>query len=111
MTNVPQSFSIELTDGPDGSVTVRAVGDLDLLTAPELRGALDRLAAEKRPALLDLTEVSFMDSSGLATLIHATREAQRDGWSFAVTGELSAPVALLFELTEVRAQIPFADGV
>ncbi len=111
MTDTSQSFSIEQTDGPDGSVSVRAVGDLDLLTAPELQAALDRLAADKRPALLDLAAVSFMDSSGLATLIRATREAQRDGWSFAVTGELSASVALLFELTDVHGQLPFADGV
>jgi anti-anti-sigma factor len=37
-------------------------GDVDLATAPIMG---ETLAAEKRPVVLDLGEVTFMDSSGL----------------------------------------------
>ncbi len=64
--------------GRRGSAVVVSVsGDVDVLTAPRLREALDRGLAEAvgGPVVLDLTGVSFLASRGLSTILDAQREA------------------------------------
>jgi anti-sigma B factor antagonist len=49
-------------------------GDVDLKTARAFRGALDDAAQDRKPRLIvDMSEVPFMDSSGLAALIGAQK--------------------------------------
>jgi anti-sigma B factor antagonist len=49
-------------------------GDVDLKTARNFRGALDDAAQEGKPRLIvDMSEVPFMDSSGLAALMGAEK--------------------------------------
>jgi anti-sigma B factor antagonist len=57
-------------------VTVRAQGEIDMVTAPGLRNAL-LAAVNERPTtvVLDLTDVTFLDSSGLDALVTAQRTA------------------------------------
>ena len=51
---------------------VKPVGDIDLETAPSLRQALlEGVADGRRRVLLDLADVTFIDSSGLAVLVTA----------------------------------------
>ncbi|MGH3951810.1 MAG: STAS domain-containing protein [Pseudonocardiaceae bacterium] len=60
-----------------GRATVLAVaGEIDMLTAPRVEEAL-MLALESRPETLvvDLTDVRFLGSAGLAALIGAQRKA------------------------------------
>jgi anti-sigma B factor antagonist len=59
-------------------------GELDIATAPELVAMLERLRRYNHAVELDLTEVTFMDSTGLTTLIDARRAADGNGWSFSV---------------------------
>src|SRR5215218_5059055 len=69
--------------GPEFSVAVHAEGsaqvvvvrgDVDLATADLLRGELRSAAAEAKTVVLDLREVSFMDTQGLAVVIEAQPE-------------------------------------
>lgn len=98
-------FDIEQSEAPDGSVTVRVVGDLDLSSSPELRATLDRLAATTRPTVLDLSATGFMDCSGLSVLLEAARASQgRAGpRSFTLARKRSAPVARLIDLAGLSA--------
>lgn len=59
------------------SVVITVMGDVDALTAPHLRHALDQAFAEAGavPVVVDLTEVTFLGSRGLSTLVDAHREA------------------------------------
>ncbi len=50
--------------------------------------------------MLDLAEVTFMDSTGLTTLMDAHRAAEEDGWSFTVR-RASPAVRRVFELANV----------
>ena len=68
----------------DETQLVAVHGDVDLKTAKAFREALDDAAQEGRPRLIvDLSEVPFMDSSGLAALIGA-QKAVRDRTQFVV---------------------------
>jgi anti-sigma B factor antagonist len=63
---------------------VEVHGDVDLKTARSLRNALDEAAQDGKPRLIvDMSEVPFMDSSGLAALIGA-QKAVRDHTKFIV---------------------------
>ena len=106
----PDAFRIDQRDRDDGAIVVSVFGDLDLATCPRLHEVLNRLAAQKRAAVLELAGVEFMDSTGLNLLFQATREARRDGWTFALAPELPDDVARLFELTGMTGHLPFDDA-
>jgi anti-sigma B factor antagonist len=58
---------------PD-AVVLTAAGVLDIATTPELRTRLDEVLATPLAALtVDLTDVTFIDSTALAALAHANR--------------------------------------
>ena len=68
----------------DGDRLLVMQGELDIATAPELAAMLERLRTHRHAVVLDLEGVTFMDSTGLATLMDAWLEAERDGWAFSV---------------------------
>ena len=62
----------------DQAVAVDISGDVDLHRSPALRATLAKLIDENPPRLiLNLTEVGYMDSSGVATLVEALQRIQR----------------------------------
>ena len=75
-------------------------GELDIATAPELVDLLARLRHHGHAVTLDLAEVTFMDSTGLTTLMDARLQAERDGWSFTVRRP-SPAVRRVFDLAGV----------
>jgi anti-sigma B factor antagonist len=75
-------------DERDGAVVVRLAGELDLYNAHAVRDEL-LAAAARGPARLvvDLSDVTFIDSTGLGVLIEArTRLANRRGFLLAAPG-------------------------
>jgi anti-anti-sigma factor len=106
----PDEFRIEHRSRDDGAVVVSVFGDVDLSTCPQLREALDRLAAQNRHAVLKLIGVEFMDSSGLNLLVQVTRRSRRHGWAFTIRPELSDAVSRLFELTAMDGYLSFEDA-
>jgi len=78
---VEQDIEIEVRNR-DGSTVVAARGEVDVATAPALRDGLDEaLDHDIGTVVVDLTGVTFIDSTGLGVLIGARRrcvEAGRD---------------------------------
>jgi anti-sigma B factor antagonist len=58
-------------DREHNTLVVRVEGELDLATAPTLWTALEQALADGNQLVLDLSEVTFIDSSGLSVLIRA----------------------------------------
>ena len=77
-------------------------GELDIATATHLREHMSRQLAEPTElVVLDLTDVSFIDSTGLYALLDA---AAQDATRLRV---VPSPVCLrLFELAGVRDRLP-----
>jgi anti-sigma B factor antagonist len=68
---------LELDRGEAAGVAVR--GELELATAPELSAALDEaIRATEGPFVIDLSNVGFLDSSGIACLMRARALLGRD---------------------------------
>lgn len=80
----PDSFSCEIGRTGD-TAWVRPVGELDLDTAPRLEETLAAVREEGGPRLvLDLRDLTFMDSTGLRLVIRWDTAARRDGFDFAI---------------------------
>jgi anti-anti-sigma factor len=70
-----QSFRAEVRRRPTGP-WLRLSGELDLATAPDLEQHLRALEeGEGIRIVLDLSELAFMDSAGLAVILEAERRA------------------------------------
>ena len=75
-TSIPDVISV--TPVADGRIVV--AGEVDCSTAPRLAASLASVLASSPPELVvDLTEVSFLDSAGLHTLVTAHTDAGRRG--------------------------------
>jgi anti-anti-sigma factor len=72
---VNDHFGTELIDR-DGEAVLVVRGEIDLATAPMLDEACDRLASVTDQLVLDLAGVTFMDASGLGTLVRALHRDQ-----------------------------------
>ena len=85
-------------------------GQVDMHTSPDLRRHL-REALEDRQARIavDLTGVSFIDSSGLATLIEALQAVRKYGGSLRLCG-LNANVKNLFRLSNLTSIFDLREG-
>ena len=95
----------------DGSGAVRLIpaGELDIGTAPMLEQALREQITSGDPILLDLSQLSFLDSSGLHLLVQMRRDADQKGWKLDITrpvGEASRVI----EVTRTARVLRLADG-
>ena len=95
-----QPLAVERTS--DGGVELLFVeGELDIATAPRLISVLNRAVQEAlRSLVVDLSEVDFMDSTGLALLINAHRRLTRRSKGFAVVCP-PGPLRRVFEITDM----------
>ncbi|WP_432171872.1 STAS domain-containing protein [Streptomyces sp. 1222.5] len=76
-----------LTLQENNTVHVGVFGELDVFTGPELRTLVIE-CLDQRPAhlVLDVSGVSFCDSSGLAALLEAHKSALQAGATFTIDG-------------------------
>ncbi|HEY9557775.1 MAG TPA: STAS domain-containing protein [Acidimicrobiales bacterium] len=78
---------------------VRVRGELDMSTAPELSAALVKAGeGASGPIKLDLSGVTFLDSSAIGALISAGQELSASGRSLHI-GKRSAIVSRVLEIT------------
>ncbi len=76
-------------------------GEIDLHVSPQIGASLANMIAEKPPqVVVDLSKVSYIDSSGLAVLIEAMQNVGRYGGKFALTG-LQDGVRPIFEIARL----------
>jgi anti-sigma B factor antagonist len=71
---------------PDATpVVIAPEGEIDLHTSTLVKNQLEPLIADKRPkVIVDLSGVSYIDSSGLAAFIEAMQRVQAYGGMFAL---------------------------
>jgi anti-anti-sigma factor len=88
-------------------VRVRPVGALDLSTARVLEDQLAELRDTGfRRLVLDLGELSFMDSTGLRLVLRWDAEARKDGFELSLTPGPPL-VQRVFEVTGTLDNLPF----
>jgi anti-anti-sigma factor len=99
-------FDIHTEVGSD-LVTVRVSGELDIASVPRMRHAIEEALGESAPGLVvDLSALTFIDSSGLRELILLNARAVNEGWTLSMVRPSGATLAV-FELTGADRNLPF----
>jgi anti-anti-sigma factor len=90
------------TQRRDRTVTVGVTGEIDLATRATLEaGIMGGLAdPDVGTVVVDLTEVTFLDSSGVSVLLQGRRAADKRGCEYRVVGA-EGVVRLVLDLTGV----------
>jgi anti-anti-sigma factor len=97
----PEQFAIRVLP-QGGIVRVRVIGEVDRQTAPMLEEALLREVDAGSEVLLDLSEVSFIDSSGLHAIIAAAERAKFNGGALAMGSPLPPQARRMIEIAASR---------
>lgn len=104
-----RALTIDRQAAEAGAVSLRLSGELDAHTAPDLEAALDAAIEDGATVEVDLAEVSFVDSSGLAALLDARSRLDQRGGSLRVT-DASVAVERLFTMTGVARHLMGSDA-
>ncbi|HTP24453.1 MAG TPA: STAS domain-containing protein [Anaeromyxobacteraceae bacterium] len=83
----------------DRKAVLSVKGRVNAMTAPALKGRIREVVEEGRTEIVcDLTEVGFLDSSGLSALVSGLKATHERGGFLKLAG-LNARVAIVFKLT------------
>jgi anti-sigma B factor antagonist len=91
----------------DTTITVRPEGEVDLLTAGQISEAANAAMGDGADRLvLDLSGVTFIDSTGLRTVVEVDRAARRRGMEL-VLRPADDRVQRVFALSGLLDRLPF----
>ena len=96
-------FSVDAVPGADNDVRLRVSGEIDIVTAPSFTEAIETPLREGRSVVVDLEDVSFIDSSGLSALVSAITAARRNEWDLSVARAMSTEVTRLIQISGLGA--------
>ena len=84
----------------NGQATVFLCGEIDLESSPEVRRLLLDQLSGGHSVQVDMADVSYMDSSGLASLVEAHQRAHDKSLRFALAN-VSDPVMKVLKLARL----------
>lgn len=103
-----RELRIQTQNSSDATV-VALEGELDVASAPRLVEEVGRRTDAADRIIVDLSGLSFMDSTGLRALLSASEIAEAAGCSFAIV-QGPHQVQRLLRLTRVAERLAIIDG-
>ena len=98
-------------DVQEGMTVVRPSGDVDLSGAPALRAKIAEVFSDAPEKLvIDLSEVPYMDSSGVATLVEGMQLANHAG-AVLVLADMQERVKSIFEIARLDTVFKITDDL
>jgi anti-sigma B factor antagonist len=108
MSDGPDQLGVDVQSLEDGKL-VRITGEVDLRTSPQLRRDLLEIVADRPERLvIDLGQVSYMDSSGVGTLVEMKRMVERKGGKV-ILAAMQPRVRSVFEITQLDKFFTIVD--
>ncbi|MDQ4040798.1 MAG: STAS domain-containing protein [Actinomycetota bacterium] len=102
-----QGFHVDrLTTDDEIRLVLR--GELDVSVVGEVEEAIGAVASGSR-VVMDVRDLSFIDSSGIRVLMTLDLRARSEGWSLAIEQPQPA-VRQVLELCRIGERIPILDG-
>jgi anti-sigma B factor antagonist len=93
-------------DKIDAGYLLRLKGDVDMNSSSDVRNALatvfKQASSGMKALLIDLSQVRYMDSSGIATLVECMQNCMKKGTRLRLV-DLSQPVRDVFELARLTS--------
>jgi anti-anti-sigma factor len=96
----PHGYFHVTVDTEVAPAVVRAVGELDASSSDDLLRAIDAAVATGHGLVLELADVTFIDSSGLRVVTIGVRQARDAGYRFTIASASDA-VRRIFDMTGV----------
>jgi anti-sigma B factor antagonist len=94
----------------NGRARIALSGELDIGTASQLRRAVaEALAQGHTDVLVDLTETTLLDSTGLAALIHAARDVEAASGTMRVVSPPGSEARLVITMSGTARVIGLED--
>lgn len=110
MVEVPFSVSSEVLGDPANVVVITVAGEVDAHTADRLRSSIDAVISSETQLVVDLTDVTFLDSTGLGVFVTALKHLRELDGSLDLV--ITSPrVMKVFELTGLDVVIPIHEDV
>ena len=82
----------------DGVIILEVHGEININTSPDLKKHFEKQA--KKKIVVDLREVTYVDSSGLATLVEMLKKTKVQGGSLGLAS-MPEKIKSLFEITKL----------
>jgi anti-sigma B factor antagonist len=101
-------FGCDLEFGGCAAAWVRAYGESDLASAPQLKQTLADALGAMRLVVLDLRQLTFVDGTGLQVIIEANSRARRSGWRVLLV-QGPAQVDRLLEIVGLAGRLEIID--
>ncbi len=93
----------------EGRPVVSVSGDVDLVSSPELRRVLDDALEVSPHVVVDVGDMSFIDSSGLSTLVDVQRRAREAGGGLTLRRP-SRMLSRLLHITRLETVLAVEDA-
>jgi anti-anti-sigma factor len=94
------SLAIEVHPG-DGETVIRLAGELDVSTSGELREVLERVDVDVPAIVLDVSDLTFVDSTGIGCLFKLERRAA-DAGGMVVVRHPQPQIHRVMEMTQLN---------
>jgi anti-sigma B factor antagonist len=76
-------------------VTLHIAGELDAVTIPDIRPAIDALLTQRHPRIVvDLSALRLIDSSGVGAVVFLFKRAKEYGGAVTVQGLCDQPLSI-----------------
>jgi anti-anti-sigma factor len=99
------SFEIRESVDADGTVRVALIGELDIAVADRVEERFRELRENGRRARVDLSELEFIDSSGVRAIVLGLRQARQGGYELEVDRRVSSTVERMIEIMGIAPQL------
>ena len=104
-------MNIQVNEKRPGIFVVSLAGELDMSSSPQVRSVLLPIFRKKVSHLIvDLAEVPYIDSSGIATFVEALQLARKGNIRFSLAGA-GRTVESIFDLAYLRNVFEMAPDV
>ena len=90
-------MDITRTDNIDGTIILKLDGELDAFACNQIRSSIEYItnASSNDDVILDLSDVSFIDSSGIGLIVFLFKGLNRAGRSLKITNIHGQPQELI----------------
>lgn len=89
---------------------LKLTGEVDLHNSPQVRKQLLAILKNGSSVLVDFSSLSYIDSSGIATLVEAFNLAKNSKLLLTIVGAVGAPLQVL-ELTNLNKVFHMVDSL
>jgi anti-sigma B factor antagonist len=90
------------TENKNGLTVCYVEGEIDINTSPDIKKNFEKILSKKTPTMvINFSKVTYVDSSGLATLVEILKDMRTYGGKMKLSN-LSPKIKSLFEITKLE---------